>query len=198
MFRHCTMDELLELRDGRGADAARRHVAECEACGAEVDRVHQRRAALKALPSVPPARDRWPVIRERILAERRRRQWRRLGGAGVAAAALLALVLGVGRVVPAPREAGAQVSSLDSLMRWSGQLDETLRMVSGERRVMDGLTALTIAELEDRVAAVDSAILRVGSGELATPELRDLWRERVSLMEALVTSHVQRVAYVGF
>lgn len=194
MLRHCTIDELLELRDGGGTDACRAHVAQCEACGAELERLYQRRAALKALSGMTPPRDRWPVVRDAVMAQRRRtRRWW-TAGAGVVAAAVVALVVGVNAVSPVA--SGDPQAALDSLVQRSNELDQTLRVVSAERRVMDGLTALTIAELEDRVAAVDSALAR--GGTLPRDEMQTLWHERVNLMQALVTSHVRRVSYVGF
>jgi len=196
MFRHCSMDELLELRDGRGTAASRGHLAACDACRAELERLHQRRAALKALSGVPVPRDRWPAVRDAYVAERRAGRWRLAGWSGLAAAAVAIAALGVGSAV-SNGTLGEQ-TMLDSLRERSQQLDYTLQEVGTRRRVMDGLTALTIAELEDRVAVVDSAIERAGVVPVGTHDIRDLWHERVTLMEALVTSHVQRVSYVGF
>ena len=196
MFRHCTMDELLELRDGRGSETVRGHVAACDACGRELDRLHQRRAALKALPSAVAPRDRWTAVRDAYVAERRDSR-RLVAWSSLGVAALILLVAGAGVLVPRLVPDADRVV-LDSLVRRSEQLDLTLQEVGGQRRVMDGLTALTIAELEDRVRAVDSAIGNAGTASLPEDDLRGLWYERVNLMEALVTSHVQRVSYVGF
>src|SRR5256885_6292040 len=46
----------------------------------------------KALPARRPARDRWPAVRDAVLAERRRRR-ERWGVSGLAAAAALAALL---------------------------------------------------------------------------------------------------------
>src|SRR5260221_13441292 len=103
---HCTMDDLLALRAGEGSAWARQHAAGCAVCRAELEALYQRVAQLKALPARRPARDRWPVVRDAVLAERRLRPGR--GGlSGLAAAAALARVL----VFPAVRRqttAGAQ------------------------------------------------------------------------------------------
>ena len=66
---HCTLDDLLEVREGEGTGAARRHLEACDACRAELDRLHQRVAALKALPALRPPRDRWPVVRDMVRAQ---------------------------------------------------------------------------------------------------------------------------------
>jgi len=70
---HCTMDDLLALRAGEGSAWARQHAAGCAACQAELEALYQRVAQLKALPTRRPARDRWPAVRDAVLAERRRR-----------------------------------------------------------------------------------------------------------------------------
>src|SRR5256886_16859752 len=100
---HCTMDDLLALRAGEGSAWARQHAAGCATCRAELDALYQRVAQLKALPARRPARDRWPAVREAVVAERRRRE--RWGVWSVAAAAA-----GAGLIVFRPfgtRQAGA-------------------------------------------------------------------------------------------
>src|SRR2546422_10784660 len=83
---HCTMDNLLALRAGEGSAWARQHAAGCAACRAELEALYQRVAQLKALPARRPTRDRWPAVRDGVLAERRRRRGRG-GVSGFAAAA---------------------------------------------------------------------------------------------------------------
>ncbi|MGH7606546.1 MAG: hypothetical protein ACREME_04320, partial [Gemmatimonadales bacterium] len=67
---HCTMGDLGALRAGEGSVWARQHVAACAACRAELEALYQRVAQLKALPALRPARDRWPVVRAAMRAER--------------------------------------------------------------------------------------------------------------------------------
>src|SRR5256884_7500495 len=86
---HCTMDDLLALVAGEGSAWARQHAAACAACGAELEALYQRVAQLKALPARRSARDRWPAVRDAVLAERRRRR-ERWGISSLAAAAALA------------------------------------------------------------------------------------------------------------
>src|SRR5213595_1091053 len=92
MMMHCTMDDLLALRAGEASGWARSHAEGCAECQAELDALYQRIAQLKALPARRPARDRWPAVRDAVLAERRRRR-ERWGVSGLAAAAALAGVL---------------------------------------------------------------------------------------------------------
>src|SRR5574341_2469961 len=120
MTQHCTMEELLAVRDGEGMGAALRHVDECPACRAEVDRLHQVAAALRALPVQRPPRDRWPEVRAVAAGTRRRRRWIATGWVSLAAAAALALILGG----PGRRSGGqmaVQPMSLDSLVAEIGR-----------------------------------------------------------------------------
>ena len=99
MLRHCSIEELLEVRNGEGSMGAKIHVDECDECRDELDRLHQRVASLKALPSLNAPRDRWPLVREQIVASRQRLWWTRMGWA---AAAAIALALGANGLVPWP------------------------------------------------------------------------------------------------
>ncbi|NIM49860.1 MAG: hypothetical protein GTN62_06325 [Gemmatimonadales bacterium] len=198
MLRHCTISELLDLRDGEGSSAARAHVEECEACRSELDRLYQRMAALKALPSISPPRDRWPLVREGLVASRRRVRWQRAGWSALAAAASLVMLVGVGAVLRGGPTASEGGSELQTLVEQSRQLDEALRVVGAERRVLNGLTALAIADLEDRVAVIDSQIAYVRTASIGEREMEHLWRMRVAVMDVLVTTHVQQAANVGF
>ena len=91
---HCTMDDLLALRDGEGSVWARRHSEDCAACRAELEALYQRVAQLKALPTLRPPRDRWGAVRGAIVAQRTRR--RRRWGYGLATAAALVGVMVIG------------------------------------------------------------------------------------------------------
>src|SRR5438128_4807478 len=86
---HCTMDDLLALAAREGSAWARQHAVECAVCRVELEALYQRVAQLKALPARRPARDRWPAVRDAVLAERRRRR-ERWGVSGLAAAAAVA------------------------------------------------------------------------------------------------------------
>lgn len=197
MLRHCTISELLELRDGEGSAWTRTHVSECEDCRAELDRLHQRVAALKALPSFSPPRDRWPVVQEQLQQSRRRARWRRVGWGGLAAAAALALFI-TARGLVGTGTPPLMAQEVTDLQQESVQLEQVLRQVEGERRVLRGVTVAVIVELEDRIAIIDAGIATVQrDGDRVTIELRDLWRERVTLMDQLVVTHVQQASYVG-
>jgi hypothetical protein len=162
---HLSMEQLLAVRDGDRSEptliAAHEHAAACVACGAELDRLHQRTARLKALATLEPTRSQFPAIQAR-LADDRRHQWqRRLAVGGLAAAAALAIsVVGYDLVRPSRLDASAQ---LETAMTRSQVLEQTLTAYRPESRVIDTRTAQVVIELEDRIAAVDARLARAAS-----------------------------------
>jgi hypothetical protein len=192
------MSELLAVRDGEGAAWARAHVDECAFCREELDLLYRRVAALRALPAQRAPRDRWPAIRAQAVRERRGRVLRRSGWGALAAAAGVALLLGVRTVgVLGPTPAMGQ-TELDALMDESRTLEATLRSYDPEGRILNARAAGIIADLEDRIALVDAGISQVTTRGGAREDLIGLWRDRVDLMNALVNAHVTRATYVGF
>jgi len=197
MLRHCSIEELLEVRNGEGSVGAKIHVDECEECRDELDRLHQRVASLKALPSLNAPRDRWPLVREQIVAGRQRLWWTRMGWA---AAAAIALALGANGLVPWPGaepEKNPEVE-LQTLVEQSAQLDSMLKSIEKKTRVVTGLTAVTIADLEDRIVFLDSRLNSARRIAISENQLRALLEQRVILMDALVNTHTKRTVNVGF
>jgi hypothetical protein len=199
-MNHLSMESLLSLREPGtepGDAAAREHLNRCEACQGELHRLHQRVARLKALPTLRPARDRWPETSARFRAERLRRRTRQVGFAGLAAAASVALaVTVVNRPVPLENTDPTQINQV---MERSQALETALSEYNPEGRVLDGRTARIAQELEDRIAQLDR---RLEVTELAPQQARDeellrLWRERVGLLDALVDVHVTRASNAG-
>ena len=189
---HCTMDDLLALRDGEGSVWARKHREECAACRAELEAVYQRVAQLKALPSLRPARDRWPAVRDVVLAERARRR-RRWTGFGFAAAAAL-----TGLMVIAPTLGNkTNAEDLAQAKQQSAQLESTLQDSDPEGRVMSGREAEISARLEDQIALLDGRLIQLDDQSVQEALLVDLWRQRVDLMQQLVQVRATRAKYVG-
>jgi hypothetical protein len=196
MLRHCSIQELLEVRNGEGTVGAKIHVDECEECRNELDRLHQRVAALRAMPNLNAPRDRWPLVRQRIVEARQRLWWRRMGWA---AAAAIALTLGANGLVPWPgAEPEPDEVELQTLVEQSAQLDSMLKTVEKRARVVNGLTAVTIADLEDRIIFLDSRLYSARRVAITEAQLRQLLERRVLLMDALVNTHTKRTVNVGF
>jgi hypothetical protein len=190
---HCTMEELLALRANEGSVWGREHLDDCPVCRAELEALYQRVAQLKALPPIGPARDRWPVVRARVLGARAR--GRRLWAArGLAAAALLA-----GLAVFRPfGGTSAYADELEHAKRQSASLEAELQQYDPDSRVVSGRAASLAAELEDRIATVDGWLAQLNAAPPgADPELVKLWQDRVNLMQQLVDVHVTSAAYVG-
>jgi hypothetical protein len=199
---HLTMEQLLAL-DAPGLEPgtaqAREHVERCAACRAEYERLRQRQARLRALPSLRPARDQWPVVAGRVAAERRRRLVQRAVMAISAVAALLLLAVAL-RSPARDAEALAAEQQLADLMERSQALEAAIGATRPDERMVDGRTVRVASDLESRLAALDR-MLEVqeldappGRGEMQRVEL---WRERVGLLNALVDVHVTNARNVG-
>jgi hypothetical protein len=192
---HCTMDDLVALRDGEGTARARAHLETCGDCRAELDALYQRVAQLKALPALRPPRDRWDAVRAELVAaqHRRRRVW---GGWSLAAAATVA-----GLIVFRPwiREGNTLYAELSRAQQQSATLESTLQEYGPDGRVVSGSAATLAAQLEDEIAAIDGRLAQIDPGVERDPEpqLVDLWKQRVNLMSQLYQVRVSRASYVG-
>jgi hypothetical protein len=182
-------------------------------CALTADEQNALRQGLQALSDTMPPRAVWHRIREQAEAEgllqkplmNSRRTW--FAGTGLAAAALLAAVMLPGIINP-PAETfpvvpsnlpsnTTELSTLQTLMVQSRQLESDLRSLPDGPRVMRAGTFATISDLEDRIAAID---YQLNSPEVhMTPGDRELfWRERVRLMKSLLAlryAQAQRAAF---
>ena len=202
-MNHLTIEQLVALREAGsepGNHAAKAHLDDCPACRAELDRLHQRVARLKALTPLRPARDRFPAVRARLVAERRRRQVRWASAGGLAMAASVALFM-----IFSPTEPAGSLpvqlypNELTETMTRSQQLEQALLALDPEARLLDGRTAAIAGRLEDRIYMVDRDLQAADllDRQVRAQEQLRLWRERVGLLDALVDVHVTRASYAG-
>jgi hypothetical protein len=196
---HLTMEGLLSLREAGlepGASSAREHLEGCPACQAELDRLHQRVARIKALPALRPGRDRWPQTAARLRVARRARRQRVASLIGLAAAASIAAAV---LVAPRGDAAGAGEQEIQAVMARSQALESALSQYHPEERMLDGRTAGIAQELEDRIAHVDRELEMADllEHQSRNEQVLKLWRERVGLLDALVDVHVTRASNVG-
>ena len=196
---HLSMDTLLSLREPGtepGVAAAHEHLNECSICQAELHRLHQRVARLKALPTLRPSRDRWPETAARFRADRLRRRTRRVGFAGLAVAASVALAV---TVVDRRQPVETNPNQINQAMERSQALESALSEYNPEARVLDGRTARIAQELEDRIALLDRQLemTELSPKQARDQELLQLWRERVGLLDALVDVHATRASNAG-
>ena len=198
-MKHLTLETLVALREPGtepGDATAREHLQSCSTCQAELERLHQRVARLKALSALRPGRDQWPRVAARLQAERRRRRSRIGAIAGLAIAASVAVAL----VLPGSRATtGTAAREIEQAMARSQALESALSQYNPEARILDGRTAGLAQGLEDRIARVDRELEMAELLEQQTREeqLLKLWRERVGLLDALVDVHVTHASNVG-
>lgn len=201
---HLTMEQLLALREPGlepGVQGWRDHATACELCRAELDRLDQRVARLRALPTLAPARNRFAEIRARAVTDRRRRRLVVVSLGGLALAATVALAVALSPGAPAaPSPTLAEQQELEDIIGRSQSLEGAIQAYNPEQRVTDGRTAVVAASLEDRLARVDRQLQMVDylDQRVRQQEALRLWRERVGLLNALVDVHATRARAVGF
>lgn len=200
---HLTMEQLLATREP-GLEPRvrgwRDHAESCPACRAELDRLDQRLARLKALPALQPARDLFGAVRLKAAAARRARRARQVLVAGVALAASVSF----GAVVINRQQQNRTLVAVDpglaEVMSQSKGLEQAISGFDQDRQVVDGRTVAVTSSLEDQLARVDRQIEAVGllQAEGRQERMIKLWRERVGLLDALVDVHLTGARYVGF
>ena len=184
-------------------------------CALTAEQHHELQKRLRDLNDTMPPRAVWDRIREQAEAEgllqqkagERRRTW--YMGTGVAAAALIAAVMLPGLlnqpaetfpVVPAElpsNTVATPLTTLQTLMVQSRQLETNLRALPDEPTVMRAGTMATISNLEDRIAAIDHQ-LNDPDVQMSLEDRELFWRERVRLMNSLLQlryAQAQRAAF---
>jgi hypothetical protein len=198
---HPDLADLLSLRDEPEAESpVAQHVAGCNVCRAEVERLQRVRSMLRAAPDVS-GEDRWPQIAAQLADSRPARAWPRPTWrfAGTLAAVMtVAVVLALfdgsaPPVMESDRPGGdatlgsaAAADSVATLMQESKRLEALLDSIPDEPRVARAATVMTAAGLEDRIAWLDVAI---GAGDASNADastVAPLWQQRVDLLNSLV------------
>jgi len=179
MTAHLSDEALMDVLDGAGAPADREHVDGCEACR---DRLVEARAgaslaSLADVPEPPPLY--WEALRRNVarrIAEEPQRRWAALWLAPLAAAAVVLVVVGVGRVGLTPTVSPTAAVTLPPWSALPPEADDPglpvlvdLARVDGDEATLDdgrGLVAF-LADLsdEERQALVE-ALRDQGEAEL--------------------------------
>ena len=200
MTVHLSMDQLIALRDDDrsepGMGTVRQHFAVCSHCQSELERLHQRTARLRALPSLAPATNEFPAVRARITVARQHRS-RAAASIGLAIAATAVFTV-ITRDLVHPKRLDAE-QLLQSTMTRSQQLETELHAWNPDERVINGGTAIVVIQLENKIAAIDAEIAgtaRLDQAVRIESELK-LWQQRVGLMNALVDVHLTKAGNVG-
>lgn len=200
---HLTMEQLLAVREpGREPEVQgwRDHAERCDVCRAELDRLDQRAARLRALPPLLPARSRLADVQAGFRRHRLRR--RLMAGAigGLALAATLAVAVVWGPLGNRSARELAEQEELENIIARSRQLERVIEDYNPDRRVTDGRTAVVTASLEDRLARVDRELqlMNLMDQRVRSQEAIRLWRERVGLLDALVDVHATGARFVRY
>lgn len=217
-------EDLLKVRDGEPIDAAlRERIGADPAHRREIRRLERVRERLRALPDEAPPSEAWT----RIAAAARppygyRRRGRAAGFAAAVAAAAAAAWVYIGVLDAPPRGSSAPPSQLANsrdelqlplaadrpaaptrppayaaLIEESARLEQLLMRLHPRPRRMNAATAITIADLEDRVAVLDEQLSFAAAAGVDERQRRALWRERVDVMNALVQVRYAQLQPVG-
>jgi len=177
------------------------------------------RRRLMAMDDTPPASHVWRRIREQgeaqgLIRARSGDLVRWLAGAAIAATvAMLALnLMPFSSSGPATDPDDRQFdavppvsvatdnrlpTNLNALMVRSQRIEDDLRALGGSRSVVRAGTAATIAQLEDRIAAIDFILSQHAAG-LSPVQVEAYWQQRVRLMNSLLNirrAQARRVAF---
>lgn len=185
-------------------------------CGLSIAERDLLQARLGDLEDTVPPRAVWQRIEaqaraEGLLKARFGEAPRWFAGAGIAAAVVLA-VLNV-PMMTAVTDTGDEVinatppvsvatnnttpAELSALMVQSQQIERDLRALPGQPSLMRASTAVTIAELEDQISAIDYW-LNHPQADLTPDEKAIFWRERVRLMNTLLNLRAAQAQSVAF
>jgi hypothetical protein len=213
---HANTEQLLSLRDGEPVEAgASSHVEGCEQCRLEVDRHRLIRQILRELPAVEPPADLWRTVAVSSVASRPTARFHWASGVAIAASFVLglALMMRIGGDGADPAKAplettpAATVSSLvkpgngvslAALQTRSQKLEALRAAMPRQPKVERAGTAMTIAELEDRIALVDLRLHAADTLGLTEAQRHALWKERVNLMQSLVQVEYSRLQAPGY
>jgi hypothetical protein len=196
---HARIEHLLSLRDGEpvGAEVAE-HVRACPICTSELQRLSTIRAEMQALPQFEPPEIAWDRIRHTVPQRDHRVRLRKLGLAAAAAAVVTVTVITVvaghfdrrsGATTELARvgESASQLlPHVDELVAQSQQLEKLLQKLPERPRIERVSTAATIDTIEQRIQWLDFQLSTAPEADLSEEQSRQLWRERVELMDSLV------------
>jgi hypothetical protein len=85
-----------------------------------------------------------------------------------------------------------------ALVAESQRLESLLASLPNEPRLTRAQTALTVADLEDRIQWVDYRLNLASEAGLADEPAERLWRERVDLLNSLVAVRYAQARTVAF
>ena len=208
---HAGIDDLLRLRDGENAAAALAHVRDCAHCQSELARLEALRTDLRELPSAAMPPERWNAIKAALrggagerVAPSRRPGW--FLPAASATLVLVAVLFTLSSRRPATVEeidrrvadTAPLADSRRALVAESRRLESLLATLPTEPRLTRAQTALTVADLEDRIEWVDYRLNLAHEAGVSGDPAQRLWQERVDLLNSLVAVRYAEARTVAF
>ena len=192
---HPRLEDLLAFRDGDATADVAAHLETCRECQDEVTRLTDMQRELQALPALEPGAR--PACR-RSRGHPSATGQPPAGGRRLAAACLalaFTMTTAVRGGIEAYREARI-TREARSLIAESQRLEGELLGAGDSHTMLSGRKAGTIADIENRITAVDARLASIGQGR-PSQEAVQLWQERVHLLGALADVQSTRTSYVG-
>ena len=198
---HARIEHLLSLRDGEPVSAdVPEHVSQCAICTGELQRLSAIREQMRALPQFEAPELAWERVQGALAVPERDRRFR-MSKIGIAAAAAAVVTFTVITLVVAHFDRRSSVATelakieaplpqvvppVDQLVAQSQQLEQLLQKLPDRPRVERVSTAATIDTIEHRIQFLDFQLSNAPEADLSEEQSRQLWRERVELMDSLV------------
>ncbi|MFI4921924.1 MAG: hypothetical protein ACHQAZ_09830 [Gammaproteobacteria bacterium] len=208
---HASLEQLISLRDEETvALEVQEHVRGCEQCARALNELAAVPESLTHLTDPLPPPDAWARI---TATERKRhlsRRWLPAAGVGLAASLAGAVVLfnpglRMFKAAEAPQTTvtgtvgSAAPADIGVLQAQSQYLERAVMDLTGNTEGMpvSADTATTVAALEDRIALVDYVIGSTSARDKNSPNLAQLWKQRVDLLQSLAAVRYALVADRG-
>jgi hypothetical protein len=196
---HARIEHLLRLRDGEPVEAeVAAHVKQCPICTGELQRLATIREEMQTLPQFEPPAMAWERISATIPERDRGSRLRKIGLAAAAAAVVTLTVVTVitghfdrrsgaaTELATAEAPAPQVIPHVNELVAQSQLLEQMLQKLPERPRIERVSTAATIDTIEQRIQWLDFQLSNAPEADLNEDQSRQLWRERVELMDSLV------------
>ncbi|HEY1991291.1 MAG TPA: hypothetical protein VGH71_02435 [Gammaproteobacteria bacterium] len=207
---HASLEQLIGLRDEEPvAVEVQQHVRGCSRCAAALNGLLAARERVQALADPVPPADAWRRILAASERSSRRRRWLPAAAGLAVAATVVGMVVSFGPHGPRPvdttlataSQSLGQPADINQLMAQSRYLERAVYKLGGQSddTAMSAGTASTIAALEDRIALIDYEIgtANQASKALASDHVKQLWQQRVDLLQSLAAVRYAQTANTG-
>lgn len=208
---HASIEQLIGLRDEEPVAAeVQQHVRSCNQCAAALNGLLAARERVQALADPVPSADAWQRILTASERSSRRRRWLPVAAGLAVAATVVGIVISFGphgtrpadtTTLAAANPSVGQPTDINQLMAQSRYLERAVYKLGGQSddMAMSAGTASTIAALEDRIALIDYEIGTAKQDPKASAgdHVKQLWQQRVNLLQSLAAVRYAQVANTG-